>query len=38
MDDIVKAFNANDLHTEMVIKGTVNDRLFRGSDVGLVLK
>ena len=35
--DIVKAFNANDLHTEIVIKGTVNDPLFRASDVGLVL-
>jgi hypothetical protein len=36
--DIVKAFNANDLHTEIVIKGTVNDQLFRASDVGLLLK
>jgi len=35
--DIVKAFNTNDLHTEIVIKGTVNDPLFRASDVGLVL-
>jgi prophage antirepressor-like protein len=36
--DIVKAFNANDLHTEIVIKGTVNDPLFRASDVGVVLE
>jgi prophage antirepressor-like protein len=35
--DIVKAFNANDLHTEIVIKGTVTDPLFRASDVGVVL-
>ena len=35
--DIVKAFNTNDLHTDIVIKGTVNDPLFRASDVGVVL-
>ena len=35
--DIVKAFNANDLHTEIVIKGTLDDPLFRASDVGVVL-
>jgi prophage antirepressor-like protein len=35
--DIVKAFNENDLHTDIVIKGTVNDPLFRASDVGVVL-
>ena len=35
--DIVKAFNSNDLHTDIVIKGTVNDPLFRASDVGVVL-
>ncbi len=35
--DIVKAFNTNDLHTEIIIKGTVNDPLFRASDVGVVL-
>jgi prophage antirepressor-like protein len=33
--DIVKAFNANDLHTEIVIKGTVN---VRASDIGVVLE
>ena len=36
--DIVKAFNTNDLHTEIVIKGTVNDPLFRASDIGVVLE
>jgi hypothetical protein len=35
--DIVKAFNENDLHTEIVIKGTKDDPLFRASDVGVVL-
>jgi hypothetical protein len=35
--DIVKAFNSNDLHTEIVIKGTVTDPLFRASDIGVVL-
>ena len=33
----MKAFNMNDLHTEIVIKGTVNDPLFRASDVGVIL-
>ena len=27
-----------DLHTEIVIKGTVNDPLFRASDIGVVLE
>lgn len=36
--DIVKAFNANDLHTEIVIKGTIDDPLFRASDVGVILE
>jgi prophage antirepressor-like protein len=35
--DIVKAFNSNDLHTEIVIRGTVTDPLFRASDIGVVL-
>ena len=35
--DKVKAFNTNDLHTEIIIKGTVTDPLFRASDVGVVL-
>ncbi len=35
--DIIKAFNSNDLHTEIVIKGTLDDPLFRASDVGVIL-
>jgi prophage antirepressor-like protein len=35
--DIVKAFNTNDLHTEIAIKGTIDYPLFRASDVGVVL-
>ena len=35
--DIVKAFNSNNLHTEIIIKGTYNDPLFRASDIGNVL-
>ena len=35
--EVVKAFNSNNLHTEIVIKGTVNEPLFRASDVGTVL-
>ncbi len=35
--DIVKAFNSNELHTEIVIKGTQENPLFRASDIGLVL-
>ena len=36
--DIVKAFNTNELHTEIVIKGTVDDPLFRASDIGTILE
>jgi len=36
--DIVKAFNSNDLHTEIVIKGTQENPLFRASDIGEVLE
>ena len=36
--DIVKAFNSNELHTEIVIKGTYDNPLFRASDVGVVLE
>ena len=36
--DIIKAFNANDLHTEVVIKGTKTDPLFRASDIGIILE
>jgi len=35
--DIVKAFNENNLHTEIVIKGTIDHPLFRASDIGQVL-
>ena len=35
--DIVRAFNSNELHTEIVIKGTSDKPLFRASDVGVVL-
>jgi len=35
--EIVKAFTTNSLHTEIVIKGTVWDPLFRASDIGVVL-
>jgi prophage antirepressor-like protein len=36
--DIVKAFNTNDLHTEIIIKGTLDDPLFRASDIGIILE
>lgn len=36
--DIVKAFNSNNLHTEIVIKGTIDDPLFRANDIGTVLE
>jgi prophage antirepressor-like protein len=35
--DIVKAFNSNELHTEIIIKGSQEDPLFRASDIGIVL-
>ena len=35
--EIVKAFNSNTLHTEIVIKGTHDNPLFRASDVGIIL-
>ena len=35
--DIVKAFNSNELHTEIIIKGDVENPLFRASDIGIVL-
>ena len=35
--DIIKAFNSNELHTEIVIKGTNDAPLFRASDIGQVL-
>ena len=36
--EVVKAFNSNNLHTEIVIKGTPQDPLFRANDVGTVLE
>lgn len=36
--DIIRAFTTNSLHTEIVIKGTVEDPLFRASDVALILE
>ena len=35
--DIVKAFNTNTLHTEIIIKGTYDNPLFRASDIGNIL-
>lgn len=36
--EIVKAFNENNLHTEIIIKGTFNEPLFRASDIALILE
>jgi len=36
--EVVKAFTGNELHTEIVIKGTIESPLFRASDVGEVLE
>jgi prophage antirepressor-like protein len=36
--EIVKAFNNNELHTEIVIKGTIENPLFRACDVGEILE
>jgi prophage antirepressor-like protein len=36
--DIVKAFNSNQMHTEIVIKGNVENPLFRASDIATVLE
>jgi len=36
--EVVKAFNSNNLHTEIVIKGTFENPLFRANDVGTVLE
>lgn len=35
--DIVRAFTANNLHTEITIKGTVENPLFRASDIAEIL-
>lgn len=36
--EVVKAFNDNNLHTEILIKGTVDEPLFRASDIGEILE
>ena len=36
--EIIKAFNSNDLHTNIVIKGTYNEPLFRASDIREILE
>jgi prophage antirepressor-like protein len=36
--EIVRAFNTNEMHTEIVIKGTVDEPLFRASDIGEILE
>lgn len=36
--EVVKAFNSNNLHTEIVIKGTYDTPLFRAIDIGNVLE
>ena len=36
--EVVKAFNSNELHTEITIKGTFEEPLFRASDIGLILE
>lgn len=36
--EIVKAFTTNKMHTEIVIKGTINDPLFRTSDIAEILE
>lgn len=36
--EIVKAFNENHLHTDIVIKGTYTNPLFRASDIGEILE
>ncbi len=36
--EIVKAFNSNNLHTNIVIKGSYNEPLFKASDIGEILE
>ena len=36
--EVVNAFNSNNLHTEIIIKGTYDKPLFRASDIGNVLE
>ena len=35
--EIIKAFNNNELHTNITIKGTIEKPLFRASDIGEIL-
>lgn len=35
--EIIKAFSENNLHTEITIKGTPEEPLFRASDIGEIL-
>jgi len=35
--EVVKAFNENNLHTEIIIKGDAQNPLFRASDIGNIL-
>lgn len=36
--EVVKAFTTNGLHTEILIKGTIEDPIFRASDIGEILE
>jgi prophage antirepressor-like protein len=36
--EVVKAFTTNNMHTDIVIKGTINEPLFRASDIGEILE
>jgi prophage antirepressor-like protein len=36
--EVVKAFTTNDMHTDIVIKGTIYEPLFRASDIGEILE
>jgi prophage antirepressor-like protein len=36
--EVIKAFNSNKLHTEIVIKGTPQEPLFRANDIGTILE
>ena len=36
--EVVKAFNSNNLHTEIVIKGTFENPLFQANQIGKILE
>lgn len=36
--EVVKAFNDNNLHTEIIIKGSYDEPLFRANDIGEILE